>query len=341
MLKLIKRSLLAAGKSMGVFTLISRSGWRSRRLVILCYHGISTNDEHRWNPSLFVDAARFRQRLEALKKNRYNVLPLGEALDLLRDGGLPQRSVAITFDDGFYNFYTQASPMLQEFGFPSTVYLTTYYCDDNRPVFDLVCSYLLWKGQAATPADLTGLSTQKGSVNLGSIEARKQALSSIFHFAEMEQLTAEDRDCLAARLAARLSLDYEAIRSSRLLHLMNPAEVKDLSERGFSFELHTHRHRTPQDETLFGEEICTNRLRIAEITGLEPAHFCYPSGVHKREFLPWLKAQNVISGTTCDPGLASRTTDPLLLPRVLDHSHFTSAEFESWLCGLGSLLPVS
>lgn len=72
------------------------------------------------------------------------MLPLGEGLRRLRDGTLPPRSICLTFDDGGYDFFQQAYPLLQKYGFPATVYQTTYYTLLERPVFNLVCSYMLW-----------------------------------------------------------------------------------------------------------------------------------------------------------------------------------------------------
>jgi peptidoglycan/xylan/chitin deacetylase (PgdA/CDA1 family) len=120
---------------------------------------------------------------------------------------------------------------------------------------------------------------------------------------------------------------------------MTPGEVIELVRGGVDVQLHTHRHRTPVDHALFAREIADNRARIVDITGRDAAHFCYPSGVYRQEFLPWLEEQNVISATTCEVGLASPLHHRLLLPRVVDHSHFDAVEFEAWLAGAGQFLP--
>jgi peptidoglycan/xylan/chitin deacetylase (PgdA/CDA1 family) len=85
---------------------------------------------------------------------------------------------------------------------------------------------------------------------------------------------------------------------------------------------------------LFTREIRDNRDRIREFTGHEAVHFCYPSGDYAPEFLPWLRELGVRSATTCETGLASPHSEPLLLPRVLDGEQVTPVEFESWLCGI-------
>src|SRR5512132_112676 len=127
-LKKLKQTALGFSKALGVFTVMKNSEWRRRRLLIVCYHGISIDNEHEWNPSLYMKAGDLARRFEALRAGRYNVLPLGEAVRRLYARDLPPRSVAITFDDGYYDFYKMAWPLLQQYELPATVYLTTLRC---------------------------------------------------------------------------------------------------------------------------------------------------------------------------------------------------------------------
>jgi peptidoglycan/xylan/chitin deacetylase (PgdA/CDA1 family) len=120
---------------------------------------------------------------------------------------------------------------------------------------------------------------------------------------------------------------------------VTPEEVKSLSAAGVDIQLHTHRHRTPLDRELFLREIEDNRKSIAEMTGTGASHFCYPSGVYDREFLPWLEETNVLSATTCELGFATKGSHKLLLPRLLDTSGLAPIEFEGWLTGIASVLP--
>ena len=160
MLREAKLATLGLLRSAGAFNLVANSKWRRERLLILCYHGISLEDEHQWRPALYIPAELLEQRLETLRAQRYSVLPLGEALTRLRSGDLPPRSVAITFDDGTYDFYKRAYPLLKKYEFPVTVYQTTYYTDHEIPIFNLTCSYMLWKrrGEQLDSARELGLS---------------------------------------------------------------------------------------------------------------------------------------------------------------------------------------
>jgi hypothetical protein len=103
--------------------------------------------------------------------------------------------------------------------------------------------------------------------------------------------------------------------------------------------MHTHRHRTPDDRELFLREIEDNRKSISEMTGKSPSHFCYPSGVWSPAFLPWLTEAGVESATTCEIGLATPESHPLLLPRLIDVSSLSPIEFEGWLTGISQVLP--
>ncbi len=334
-----KLAALELLKGAGAFNLVANSAWRRQRLLILCYHGISLEDEHLWRPGLYMTPELLATRLETLRAMRCSVLSLGEALTRLRRGDLPPRSVAITFDDGTYDFYKQAYPLLKKYALPATVYQTTYYTDHEIPVFNLTCSYLLWqrRGEQLDAAPDLGLSE---AMDLRTEFGRHRIVRTLIERSERENLTGVQKDALARRLAQVLGIDYSAIVAKRILQLMNAREVAEVAKDGVDVQLHSHRHRTPEDEVLFRREIEENRDRIRSLTGTDASHFCYPSGVYRREFLEWLNQEGVVSATTCDAGLINRYSNPLLLPRFVDTSGRTQLEFESWLSGVGSLLAV-
>ncbi|MDQ3753647.1 MAG: polysaccharide deacetylase family protein [Acidobacteriota bacterium] len=317
---------------------MQKSKWRRERLLILCYHGISLDEEHHWSPGLFLPSDYFRARLQILKKTGCNVLPLGEAIQRLYANDLPEKSVAITFDDGNYDFYEQAYPIIRDFGFPVTLYLTTFYSHYNRPVFDPMSAYLLWKAQGAT-LNLKELTGKDATIDLSEAAGRAAATDEIRGFARQHKLSAEEKDDLLVRLAKQLRVDYDELLAKRVLYLMTPDEVKQVAANGADIQLHTHRHRTPLDRALFRREIEDNRNDIQSMTGTRASHFCYPSGVYDPAFLTWLRELGVASATTCDLGVASKDSHPLLLPRFLDSTSLSPIEFEGWLAGVASLLP--
>lgn len=340
MLRILKSQLLRATRATGIDRRLSTSEWRRKKLLILCYHGISQNDEHEWSPGLFMSPRTFERRLEILSKGHYMVLCLSEAVDRLAKASLPPKSVVLTFDDGMSNFRTVALPILRKYGYPATVYLRTDYCYYQRPVFHPVCPYILWKQRhSIAPANpkLGWLEAQ----DLRTEEGRARAWSSIRRIEEQGQLSQEDRDVLLTELARNIGIDYEAFLESRILQIMSPAEVTAIATEGVDIQLHTHRHKlitTLDQEQELRAEIQENRVRILQLTGRNPMHFCYPSGKYSADYLPALRQLGIATATTCEPDLAARSSDPLLLPRYVDTEVQTEDSFEGWLSGVGSLL---
>jgi len=87
--------------------------------------------------------------------------------------------------------------------------------------------------------------------------------------------------------AKLLGIDYEELAGKRILQLMNVRELQEIAAMGLTFSC-TPPPRIPEDEALFGHEIRENRKRIEEIVSSRAVHFCYPGGVYKQKFLPWL-----------------------------------------------------
>jgi peptidoglycan/xylan/chitin deacetylase (PgdA/CDA1 family) len=95
--------------------------------LILTYHSICEGRSPlRISPSLFAE------QMEWLGRNA-QVVPLAELVEALsRRESLPPKTVALTFDDGFRDFYTDGAPVLRRFGFAATVFLPTAYCGQTN-----------------------------------------------------------------------------------------------------------------------------------------------------------------------------------------------------------------
>ncbi len=336
----LKETVFGIAKKSGAFSFVRDSAWRKRRLMILCYHGVSMDDEHEWSPTLYITQERLRQRLQALKDGGYEILPLVEATNRLYAGTLPARAVALTFDDGAIDFERRALPVLREFNAPATLYLTTYYCLHRFPVFDTILSYVLWKGRSSA-ANLGPIIGEKEQRKVNTDAARNTTRNRMREYAAQKKMSAEEKDALVELIAKTLGVDYVAIKQRGTLQLMTPDTVRTLPRDLVDIQLHTHRHRTPLDHELFVREIRDNDEVIKDLVGdtrtLE--HFCYPSGEYYGEFFKWLRECNVHYATTCVPDIATSTTEPMLLPRLVDTMQQSAVNFEAWISGFASLMP--
>lgn len=110
-------------------------------LPVLMYHSISATAESARHAyyNTCTSPERFRQQMEALVACEWRAISLGEALQSLSlptgARGADEKLVALTFDDGYRDFYTDAFPILACHGFRATVYLPTAYIAHERKMF--------------------------------------------------------------------------------------------------------------------------------------------------------------------------------------------------------------
>ena len=328
-------AILKLARALGMFRLARR--WTGNGLRILCYHGISVADEDEFRPGLFMKPATFRSRLGYLSANGYRVLSLDAALQHLKENSLPRDSVVLTFDDGFFGLHRYGIPILKEFEFPATIYLTTYYAAKETPIFRLLVAYLVWKADKKVIA-LEGLiPSLSGPLDLRDEQATSTVVDHIIEYGEGECSEGE-RVEITDRLAGRLGIDYDEMRSQRLMCLVDRAEASDFAKSDIDLQLHTHRHRLPIERQVVKAELSENRRALEDIVDGSVRHFCYPSGIWDRRHWPWLQELGVDSATTCDPGFNYPTTPMLGLKRYLDAEDIPELEFEAELCGFKELL---
>jgi peptidoglycan/xylan/chitin deacetylase (PgdA/CDA1 family) len=90
-------------------------------VTVLCYHRLATTAS-----KMAVLPEQFEAQLDWLASQRYRVIRLPELAEFLAGRKqLPQRSVVITFDDGYESVFRYALPLLRKHGFPATLFMYT------------------------------------------------------------------------------------------------------------------------------------------------------------------------------------------------------------------------
>jgi len=301
-------------------------------LLILAYHGLAQADEERWRPKLFMSRTTFQRRLGLVRRWGVPIVRLGDGLDhLKRDVDQPY-AIAITFDDGYYNFASLVAPCLADTRTEAMVYVCSYYSfHPDWPVFDLAVDYMFWSlPSGRVPGEVIG---ETEPLTASTPAQRAVAVDRVYAFAERNRMGGRDKDTLARTIAGHLGFPYDDMVQRRMLCLMSGADLQDVARRGVEVGLHTHRHAIRESRVGLRQEVSDNRSALKGVGVLPTEDFCYPSGEWAVDMWPVLEEAGIRSATTCEPGVARRDTPRYALPRFLDSEIIDEIEFEAWVSG--------
>lgn len=111
---------------------------KESRMPILMYHSISNDRVKKVHPYYETSTSPyiFAQQMRFLYENGYHTVNIEEAICYLSGvKRLKEKTAVITFDDGFCDFYTEAFPVLNSYGFSATVFLPTAFINNDRLKF--------------------------------------------------------------------------------------------------------------------------------------------------------------------------------------------------------------
>jgi peptidoglycan/xylan/chitin deacetylase (PgdA/CDA1 family) len=92
------------------------------RGLVLVYHRVADQVVDPWN--LAISPRHFAEHLDILRRS-FRPAPLDDLVRRARAGTLRAREVAVTFDDGYADNLRAAKPLLERYGIPATVFITT------------------------------------------------------------------------------------------------------------------------------------------------------------------------------------------------------------------------
>jgi len=100
-----------------------------KKVLILMYHRVTELRSDPWG--LAVAPRHFAEHLEILRQYA-RPLSLRQLSQALLEGDLPDRSVVVTFDDGYADNLHNAKPFLERYDIPATVFLTSGFIGRER-----------------------------------------------------------------------------------------------------------------------------------------------------------------------------------------------------------------
>lgn len=89
------------------------------------YHNIGLPPKGAKLRGLYVTPLMFSFQIWYLKYAGFKVVHLNDILNFTKRENSDRKMVALTFDDGYQDFYDNAYPVLKKYGFPATVFLVS------------------------------------------------------------------------------------------------------------------------------------------------------------------------------------------------------------------------
>lgn len=237
-----------------------------RRLCILTYHRVLAGSDP-LRPSE-PSAEQFESQLVVLRK-AFDILRLDVAVELLLEGRLPRRALAITFDDGYLDNHDIALPILRRQGVPATFFIATTFLDGSEMFNDVVIEAV----RHAKASELKPAWMPDGKrLPIASVAEKLAAINEILPI--LKKMPLAMRNSCIQDLIAELrapSIDRQ---------MMVPSEVLALHNAGMEVGGHTVNHPIlcSLDDAAARAEMQQCKGRLEAILQSPVNGFAYPNG---------------------------------------------------------------
>ncbi len=262
----------------------------------------------------------------------------------------------LTFDDGYYDFYENAFPILRAHQVPATVFLPTDFIGTNKWFWtDRLMTLFLQKERAGSIGQeakngrqraereerRVGVREQLRSGNgfankignlRGSYETRLEKaiqILKVYRDEEIEEIIEElsNKWNVNPELPGRAFLSWD--------------EVKEMAQSGLiTFGSHTASHRiltTLKDDEIW-DELIRSRQKLIDERVADPSFipFCYPNGNYNEKIVRMVKEAGYSLAVTTEKGWNRFDADPFTLKRIGIHQDmtFTEAMFGCRIAGI-------
>jgi peptidoglycan/xylan/chitin deacetylase (PgdA/CDA1 family) len=325
------------------------------RALILCYHRVAEPQADPWG--LCVGPTRFAEQMQVLRTD-WQPVPLTDLVARLRADSLRDRSVAVTFDDGYRDNLVVASEWLTAAEVPATMFVVTG--DEARPTafwWDDLERLLLHPGRLPDRLRLSvnGRSYEwalGSSANYRESDAQRHRSWRAWEdpptprhaayyslWAALQTSTQDERARVLAVLEALADRGDTPLESRQLLTAEELARLSRVP--GIDIGAHTVTHPTlaalPVSEQR--REIAASRARLTADLDLPIHAFAYPYGAagnYTNETVALVREAGFLAACTTRASAVDTASDLFRLPRLQvedwDAAHF-GRRMSEWIAG--------
>jgi len=274
-------------------------------LSILIYHQVLRQPDF-MRPDV-PTASEFEWQMALL--SRYFVpISLREGLQRLNAGTLPDRSVCVTFDDGYQDNLDVALPILKRWHIPATVFVATAFLERgvmwNDRVIDAV---------KTAPGDVLDLGSEGlGRHAIGTEAERRNASRQLLR--QIKPIPPTERDRMVDTLADRFGYHEQRL-------MLDTVQLRQLCDAGVEIGAHTHSHPilASLEPAAAQREIETSKAILeSELQKTVPL-FAYPNGRPEKDYtqehVELVRRAGFEAAVSTHSGVAGTYSDRWQLPR--------------------------
>jgi peptidoglycan/xylan/chitin deacetylase (PgdA/CDA1 family) len=289
------------------------------------YHRVIPDQEVRKGvqAGMYVTPKTFEYHIRFLKKY-FHLVPIFEVLSNIERPHVKPLCV-LSFDDGWYDFFTYAFPILKSYQVPVTAFLPTNFIGTENWFWTDRLSVLFHQrynskhheatGKVATNPLVNKLLSLKGSLEL-RLEKGIELLKS-YPNEEVEEAIIELSSIwgIEPNLSGRAFLSWEEVR-----------EVVQSGLITIGSHTATHRILTTLEEEAIWDELRKSRVKLIAEKVVDPSFipFSYPNGNYNDSIASMVKDAGYSLAVTTEKGWNHNESNPFALKRVSIHQDMTS-----------------
>lgn len=218
-----------------------------------------------------ISSANFEAHLQHLIKY-YQVVPVEEIIAGDNNKAENANKVALTFDDGYVDFYEKAWPLLRKYNVPATVYITTEFVEQKQ---------WMWPDKVRVMLNATSL-TKVNIPHVGTLQLSEENFEKNWHCISDHCLTLQEseRDSFLQDLIVLLDVTISDFPISDFSAL-TWQQLHEMEKEGLDIGSHTVTHPilTRIDDKQLKNELLESKRVIESHIATEIHGICYPNGM--------------------------------------------------------------
>jgi peptidoglycan/xylan/chitin deacetylase (PgdA/CDA1 family) len=296
--------------------------FRPRGASIIAYHRLHSSsnclcsDPH---PPISISTVLFEKQVQWLRKH-FHVVRLSELLKRYKENRNIDNLIAITFDDGWQDFYTYGFQILKKYQISASLFpITAFIGTENAIWFSAIGRIVKETINNRTTAEsllntfATDCIPSKFRIQLKEflISGNGEAIQSIFKTIDtrlVEGVVSEwSKICLQIN-GKFVNKDYWV--TWKQMHEMDQSGLVEFGVHG-----HQHYFLTTVDDRTVCKDIIEAKEMLEQIQNVNNC-YCYPGGLFQLKHISILKKLNLEFALTYSGGKLNNNSNRHLIPRI-------------------------